>query len=104
MRRVTESQLIDQAKLLLSLLMSGSTSNLLHHVADFERYFRNLHDLCLLTHSVSPRFPEKNNALLGDLTAMLQDSTVNLKTIIRLRLVLEDIVERRIRFTPNVPD
>lgn len=96
--KATTSNLIDQARLLLSLLLNGSPSNLSYHSSDFEAYFIKLRDNCAVSHSVSPRFPHQSVLILDELLLLLHQPTPNLKSIIRLRLVLDDIIDRRVRF------
>ncbi len=103
MRRTTAATIVEQAKLLYSLLTSSPDSGMMYHAEDVEDYFRMLIQRCEITHSISPRFPDKKFTLLSD-TFLFSDPPAGRAVIHHHKNfildVLEDIVERRVKVVP----
>jgi hypothetical protein len=103
MRRTTAATIVEQAKLLYSLLTSPPDSGLMYHAEDIEDYFRMLIQRCQITHSISPRFPDKKFTPLSDIF-LITDPPAGRAVIHHYKNfvldVLGDIVERRVKVIP----
>jgi hypothetical protein len=103
MRRTTAATIVEQAKLLYSLLTSSPDSGMIYHAEDVENYFRMLIRHCKITHSISPRFPDKKFTLLSD-TFLFSGPPAGRVVILHNKNfildVLVDIVERRVKVVP----
>ena len=100
MGKTSGSTVVNQARLLHTLLKSSPENSVRKHAGDVIDFLYLLHDRYEITHSVSLRFSEKN---LSVLTPFFLDHShqffeqIVLQNRKIITLILEDIINRKIK-------